>query len=90
MSDTYAVYFGEAPDEMVLIASGISDTSLPLPESLVYGTTYYWRVDAANEYGGTTGDVWSFTALVFDPPAGGPTKRRLIACADDRFWYEDI
>jgi hypothetical protein len=27
---------------------------------------------------------------VFTPPEGGPTGKRLIACANNRFWYEDI
>lgn len=26
----------------------------------------------------------------FTPPLGGPTKKRLIAVAHNRFWYEDI
>lgn len=26
-----------------------------------YGTTYYWRVDAVNCFGTTTGTIWSFT-----------------------------
>jgi hypothetical protein len=35
---------------------------------LVWGTEYTWRVDPRNEYGATTGDDWTFTTLVFDPP----------------------
>ena len=40
------------------------------------GTTYYWRVDAKNDYGTTKGSVWSFTTaasppFVPPPPPGG-------------------
>lgn len=31
-------------------------------------TTYYWRVDATNDLGTTTGDIWSFTTLRNYPP----------------------
>ena len=47
------------------------------------------------EYPSATGDM-SFiiegtaTAAPFTPPVGGPTKRRLVACANDKFWYEGI
>ena len=29
-------------------------------------------------------------SYVFIPPVGGPTKRRLVACADNKLWYEDV
>ncbi|MFH1228540.1 MAG: hypothetical protein V1701_11650, partial [Planctomycetota bacterium] len=31
------------------------------PGALSYGTTYYWRIDARNSVGVTTGNVWTFT-----------------------------
>jgi len=49
----------------------------PLPDGLVPGTTYYWRIDEVEADGITkhTGDVWSFwlappTAYDPDPPDG--------------------
>lgn len=33
-----------------------------------FNTTYYWRIDAANETGIATGDEWSFTSFIFAPP----------------------
>ena len=36
----------------------------PYPDGLVYGTTYYWRIDEVNELDPNSpwvGDVWSFT-----------------------------
>ena len=46
--------------------------------SLDYSTTYYWRIDAKNSDGTTTGDVWYFTtASDTSPPdtsiTGGPS-----------------
>jgi hypothetical protein len=35
---------------------------------LTWGVEYTWRIDPRNEYGATTGDEWTFTTLVLDPP----------------------
>ncbi|MHC4536525.1 MAG: PA14 domain-containing protein, partial [Planctomycetota bacterium] len=50
----------------------------PYPDGLVYGTTYYWRIDEINENDPNSpwiGKVWSFTVppkTAFDPdPADG-------------------
>jgi len=50
----------------------------PYPDGLVYGTTYYWRIDEINELDPNSpwvGNVWSFTVppkTAFDPiPADG-------------------
>jgi hypothetical protein len=67
MAETYNVYFGLASDELVLVATGISYLSIPMPIVLDYLTDYYWRVDAINEYGTTTGDIWKFTTI-YDLP----------------------
>lgn len=56
----YKVYVG--------ISSNLSPGNLKIntssnsyiPGFLDYGTKYYWRVDATNAYGVTTGNVWSF------------------------------
>jgi len=67
-ANTYDVYFGTDPEDLALLASEIAATQLAIAGPFAYGTTYYWRVDAANANGTTTGDVWSFTTLSFDPP----------------------
>jgi len=58
---SYDVYFGTdtTPDssEFKVNQTGISYD----PGTLSYNTTYYWRIDAKNSSGTTTGDVWSFT-----------------------------
>jgi len=71
---TYDVYFGTEPDNLILIAEGTESASLSAAYLIAaygngaYDTTYYWRVDAVNEFGVTQGDTWSFTTITFDPP----------------------
>ena len=67
--ETYSIYWGTESGDLSLIASGTESLSVSVPiVSLDYVTTYYWRVDATNENGTTTGDEWSFTTLRFSPP----------------------
>ena len=68
MAETYNVYF-DTGSGMELRASNISDTELTVDFGpFLYSTGYSWRVDATNESGTTTGDTWTFTSLVYDPP----------------------
>lgn len=66
-ADTYDVYFG-TPGDLVQIATAQAGLSITVLSVLEYNTVYNWRVDAINDEGTTTGDVWSFTTLRFDPP----------------------
>jgi hypothetical protein len=44
------------------------------PGTMANDTTYYWRIDAVNAGGTTTGNVWSFTTIVTAPgAASGPS-----------------
>jgi len=64
LTDTYDIYVGEAPGSLVLASSAQAGTSLEIPEAYRLDRTvdtWYWRVDATNVYGTTTGDVWSFS-----------------------------
>jgi hypothetical protein len=58
---SYDVYFGNdsTPDSGEL--RGNQTNTQFRPGRLGPNTTYYWRVDAKNQSGTTTGDVWSFT-----------------------------
>jgi len=60
-SDSSDVYFGTdpTPDSGEFQRNQV-DTSYN-PGALDAGTTYYWRIDAVNNDGTTTGPVWSFT-----------------------------
>ncbi len=67
---SYLVYFGtdSTPDSGEY--KGEQTSTSYNPGTLSYSTTYYWRIDAKNSSGTTTGDVWSFTT---EPPAVFPT-----------------
>lgn len=95
-TDTFDIYFGVSGSE-VLVASDqdVSDEDWTVDfGTLNYGITYGWRVDATSVYGTTTGDTWTFTALVFAPPSPSAGKwqiiKRLVAAAKNKFWYEDV
>jgi hypothetical protein len=62
-ADTFDVYIGTGPDSLVLVSSEQVGLSYNPPSDLVEGRIYYWRIDATNEWGTTTGDVWSFATI---------------------------
>jgi len=92
-SDYEQVYFGPSGD-MSLVDDNDTDQSFSLASYLPfpYGTTYQWRIDSVNDEGTTTGDVWSFTTMEFIPPEVSVFQvvKRLCACAENRFWIEDV
>ncbi|MHC4702949.1 MAG: hypothetical protein ACYTFQ_20485, partial [Planctomycetota bacterium] len=54
---------GSQTDTVVIV--GLPVPGMPVPDGLVIGATYYWRVDEVAEDGSTTeGDVWSFTVAL--------------------------
>lgn len=55
---SHDVYFGSTNQPPFLANLPITTYQLP---SLLPATMYYWRIDAKNAGGTTTGDVWSFT-----------------------------
>ena len=75
---SFDVYFGRSP---TLGASELQRTQAGRtfsPGRLSAGTRYYWRVDAKNGQGTTTGDVWSFTTEAATPPSEPPTIIRVL------------
>ena len=42
------------------------------PGTMVYSSTYYWRIDSVNIWGTATGTVWSFTTIYSDLQASNP------------------
>ena len=66
---SYDVYFGtDSTPDGGEFEGNISSTNFSLA-TLGYSTTYFWRIDAVNSNGTTTGNVWSFTTEA-DPGAG--------------------
>jgi len=67
--DTYDVYFRVQGNDWTKVSSAQEALLWTIVfGTLGYGITYEWRVDATNDAGTTTGDTWSFTCMVFDPP----------------------
>ena len=58
---TYTVMFGEDKEALASVATGLTKTEWDASQSVTAGKTYYWRVDATNSLGTTTGDLWSFS-----------------------------
>jgi len=67
----HQVFLGDGLDEVANATAGeeVTDTTYD-PAGLVYGQTYYWRVDEVNAADGkvTKGDIWSFTVEPFSYP----------------------
>ena len=81
-ADTYNVYVGDASDNLTLLSStqaGVSFVLSDVPRAL-FKATGWWRIDATNVNGTTTGDDWSFTVAA-------PGKAQTPTPTDDE---EDI
>jgi len=60
----YSVYFGTSSSNLIKAAEVNYSASPSYQLTGLYpATTYYWRIDATNEKGTATGDVWSFRTL---------------------------
>jgi hypothetical protein len=65
---SYEVYFGTDPTALELKGSGNLGSESFEPGQLQWNTTYYWRVDEANNANANspwTGPLWSFTTANF-------------------------
>lgn len=68
----YDVYFGVDADPPQ-VASGITDTSYSLEDSLLFNVEYFWKIVATDIYSlSTEGNVWSFTSEDGNNPPGTP------------------
>jgi hypothetical protein len=66
LTASHKVYFGSDPNAVAkgtATAQTVKDHSFS-PSGLLYGTTYYWRVDEVNTVT-YPGDVWSFTTTAY-------------------------
>lgn len=91
-ADTFNVYFGPTGN-VTLRSSAQAGTSWTVTDTLSYNTEYTWRIDSTNANGTTTGDTWTFTTEVFDPPVASAqntmkVNKILVAAANDKVYYE--
>lgn len=80
------VYLGTSPNDLDMRSNFQAATSYSIPEQLQGGTTYYWRVDSADTFGGvTTGEVWSFTTKSFAPKVVNALNRPFPVAVEVHF-----
>lgn len=60
MAQRYDVYFGDSVETIALVSEGQTARAY-VPSGLALDSTYYFRIDAVNGLGTTTGDVYSFS-----------------------------
>jgi len=62
---SYNVYFGtNSPGTF----QGNQTATTFDPGTMAYSTKYYWRIDAVNSWGKTSGKTWRFTTMSSPPP----------------------
>lgn len=65
--DSFRVYFGKGAAERMEFKV-TQKYNYYLPTSRKQDTTYFWRIDAVNEFGTTEGPVWNY---VYEPSTSG-------------------
>ena len=87
---SYDIYFGATASPPKIVEN--QSIASFAPGTLAYLTTYYWRIRAADPYGGSSiGSLWSFTTVASSsgggggPPSGGENHPPIAnASASDR------
>lgn len=79
-AETYDVYLDTFTSPTTLIADDTANTSVTPASNLEPGTTYFWRVDATNGEGTTTGSEFTFTTLPLpgEVENGGPNNSNSV------------
>jgi len=67
-TESFKLYAGTDAGALSLVAD-LPATTTSYSYNITSGNTYYWRVDAVNSFGTTTGTVWSFNAVGAANPA---------------------
>ena len=82
-ADTYDIYLGPVGN-LSLVSLDQAETSLTIDTADVpWGQTIYWRVDATNVNGTTTGDTWSFSVVNINNIYLGSAGNFIVAVADN-------
>lgn len=81
-ADTFDVSIGDTTDDLTKVSSAQAGTSYVLTDSDMdnywdAGEFFYWRIDATNDAGTTTGDEWNCV-----------TKKG--ALKDPRIWFSEV
>lgn len=74
---TYEVYLGTGNPPLTRVSSNQGGSS-HTPPTLLYGSTYYWKIVARDRQGAeTAGPIWRFTTRISEPPIAdaGPDQR---------------
>jgi len=80
----YTVYFGtDNPPTNIINAETTYDSTFTLPTPLNFSTQYFWKIDSHNEYGKTSGNIWTFTV------AGPPNDDFETGDFSANSWYFD-
>ncbi|MBW2171800.1 MAG: DUF2341 domain-containing protein, partial [Deltaproteobacteria bacterium] len=69
-TDSYDVYFSTSSTPPLVGNTAVSSYALG---TLLYETTYYWKIVAKNDCGNTAATVWSFTTESCPPAPGTPS-----------------
>lgn len=73
---TYSVHFGTTAGNLTKLADiPYSTTPSYSVANLAVNTSYYWRVDATNTTGTTTGTPWSFTTVALPTATSTPVPQ---------------
>ena len=79
---SYDVYFGTDSTPDASEFKGNQPGTTYEPGTLPEGVTHYWRIDAVNDGGTTTGDVWSFTVGTSPVKATSPNPTHTASDQD--------
>jgi len=80
-ADTFDVYIGPVGDLTRIALAQAGTTKVVDTEDVPWGETIYWRVDATNTDGTTTGDTWSFENVVIQGIGQGAGGDFIVAAA---------
>ena len=89
-AETFDVYYGTESGNLSKVASAQAGVSFTISgidngSPFDYLIVRYWRIDATNDYGTTTGDEWIFTTIRFDPTS--PTYWYNSGTPSTSFYY---
>jgi hypothetical protein len=85
----YQVFVGNDAENMERVAD-LENSPYTIGENWAYGTQYFWRVDAYNANGTTTGTVWNFTTTsgIAQSPSPANNTTNLSPAAKTLDWAD--